>query len=702
MWDVLAASGVGLGSIVTVTTLTMLLIGVAVGIVLGILPGLGGVIGLTLVLPFTLDMDPIAALVLMVALSSVVATSDTIPAVIFGVPGTVGCAATVLDGHPMAKRGEAGRALGAAFSASCIGGILGALVLVAFIPVLRPAILSVGSPEMFAFCVFGLSLAAVLSGNQPLKGLAAGCLGIWLALIGLDPQVAGERWTYGSLYLQDGLSVAVVALGFFALPELADLAIRRHTIAGGRRQDASGQRQGFADVLRNKWLVLRCSGIGAGLGAIPGIGAAVIDWVAYGHAMKTERGAAATFGKGDVRGVIASESSNNAKQGGALIPTIAFGVPGSPAMAILLGAFLIVGVVPGPDMLSRDLDITMALVWTVVIANLVAAIVCILFADRLGLIALIRPHILVPVVLAVVMLGALQASHRWEDLWVLMAAGVIGWVMKRFGWPRPPLILGFVLGALLERYLFISVGRWGWEWLTNWVVMLTLALALWTFAGGFVKMWWSRGGTHRRMVLVAPDVAATLRSPGFWVAAAFVGLFTFVLVTVQGLASQAALAPGLAAGVGLACALLALPTELRGRGGAPVIALVAPGDAGGDRLGDGGLGGDGTAAGMSGDLVEDYAGLTPGTVRRRAWGFAAWTAGFAAGAYLIGVLPAMFLHLFVYMRLGWGERTLVSLIVATVVTAFALVLFKTIINIPWPLAVIGDLFPALRHSYRLF
>lgn len=665
----------------------MLVVGVVLGVVVGIVPGIGGVIALTLALPFTFEMNPLAALVLMVALSAVVATSDTIPAVLFGVPGTVGCAATVLDGYPMARRGEAGRALGAAFAASCFGGIFGALVLLAFVPVLRPMILSIGSPEMLAFCLFGLSLAAVLSGNQPMKGAAAACFGLVLAFVGLDPQMASERWTLGTLYLWDGLSVAVVALGFFALPELADIAIKRTAIAAGAARGGSGgQRAGLLDVVRNRWLVVRCSAIGAGLGMIPGIGAAVIDWVAYGHAAKTEKGAADSFGKGDVRGVIASESSNNSKHGGALIPTIAFGVPGSPVMALLIGAFLVFGVVPGPSMLQSNLDITMSLVWTIVLANVLAAIICWSFANQLGRIATVRPGLLVPLVMAAVYLGALQASNRWGDLLVLVAAGVVGWVMKQFGWPRPPLILGFVLGALIERYLFISTMRWGWEWLLQPIVLVMLALSVWTFLGpSLVRLVRGRGaGGEARGRL---DPSGRIGAPAVWFAALFAAFFAAVLATTPAMPWQAALAPAIVGLVGLLAAGIALLNELRRRPSPHALGAATAATA--------------AAAGPA-DADADYGDLAAPTVWRRAAGFGAWTAGFVALAMAIGVLPGLAVHTFLYLRFGWRERLLTAAIVTALVLAVVWVVFQTILYTPWPAALLGDVFPALRDRFRLF
>src|SRR5215213_7732794 len=460
--------------------LGFLALGCIMGIILGIVPGIGGLAGTAMLLPFTYAMDPYSAFALLLGLGATTATGDPIPAVLFGVPGGAASAATVLDGYPMAKRGEAGRALSAAYMSSLLGGVFGAILLAFTIPILRPIMLYLGSPELLAFAVLGISMVAILSGNAPLRGLTAGCAGIMLAMIGSDPQTGTLRWTFNSLYLWDGLPLTPMLLGVFALPELCDLLISRLAIAaGGEKQSVyKGQWQGVIDCFDNMWLIIRCSWIGGGIGSIPGIGGSVIDWLAYGHALKTEKGAALTFGKGDVRGVIASESSNNAKEGGALVPTIAFGVPGSATMAILLGAFLIHGLVPGPDMLTKHLSITYAMVWSVALANILGAGLCYAFSPQFAKLATLRYTLILPAVLGIVYIGAFEATRSWGDLFALLFFGVLGWLMKQFKWPRPPLVLGVVLGDTIERYLFISVERYGVSWFARPVVAVLFAMAI--------------------------------------------------------------------------------------------------------------------------------------------------------------------------------------------------------------------------------
>jgi TctA family transporter len=504
--------------------------GCMMGLVLGIIPGIGGLAGTAMLLPFTFNMDPYTAFALLLGLGSTTATGDPIPAILFGVPGGAASAATVLDGFPMAKNGEAGRALSAAYMSSLMGGVFGAFLMGISIPILRPVMLFLGSPELLAFSVLGISMVAVLSGSAPLRGLTAGCLGIMIAMIGTDPQSGTLRWTFDSLYLWDGLPLTPLLLGVFALPELCDLLISRTAIAADTSigNIYKGQIQGMKDCLKHWWLILRCSWIGGGIGSIPGISASVVDWLAYGHALKTEKGANQTFGKGDVRGVIASESANNAKEGGALLPTVAFGVPGSATMAILLGAFLIHGLVPGPDMLHKNLDITYAMVWSIALANILGAGMCYAFSPQFAKLSVVRFSLILPAVLGIIYIGAFEATRQWGDLYSLLAFGLLGWIMKQFKWPRPPLILGVVLGDTIERYLFISVERYGLTWLDRPVVAILLTIAV----IGLVRPFLQDIRIHGRTRLQAAIAREPLTTGGLVWSAAVARL---ALITTPGL-----------------------------------------------------------------------------------------------------------------------------------------------------------------------
>jgi TctA family transporter len=682
-----------LGIMMDPTRIMFLLFGVVIGLVLGVIPGLGGLVGLSLLLPFTFDMNPYTALAFLMGLQAVTVTSDTIPAVMFGVPGTVGSAATILDGYPMARKGEAGRAFGAAFTASVVGGLWGALLLGVSIPILRPVMLHIGSPELLSFCVFGLSLAAVLSGGSPLKGLAGACIGLMVATAGDDPQTGTLRWTFDSLYLWDGLPVVPLALGLFAIPELADLAIQNKSVASGHEDEKmdirKGQMQGAKDVLGNWFLVLRCATIGAGLGAVPGIGASVIDWIAYGHAARTEKGAAESFGKGDVRGVIASESSNNAKEGGALVPTIAFGVPGSASMALILGAFLIHGLVPGPDMVTKRLDVTYTMVWSVAFANIFGAGICFSFAGFLAKIAVVRISILAPTVLAITYVGAFQGSRQWGDIYALLIFGFIGFVMKRLRWPRPPLILGFVLGGLVERYMFISVERYGATWIWERpVVIVVFLITIWGIAMPAIRQYREnkKAGNVREAGVWGFKPSGI--NPDFFFTLVVMGLFTASLVISSGWEFGARLVPQVVGWTAMTFLTLYLFLCLFYRRGARKAAM---------RDGSGR-----TAAQQDDqsdahfDIVVDFGDMSPAAIFKRAVIYFAWLLFFFGAAAVVGLLPAMFLFLVGWMRL-WGKETWkMTLMVAVIMWGFCYLLFHKVLIIPWPQSVVGDMFPVLR------
>ena len=684
--------------------LSFLALGVFIGLLLGVIPGLGGLVGLSLLLPFTFNMDPFTALAFMMGLQAVVVTSDTIPAGLFGVPGTVGSAATILDGYPMARKGEAGRAFGAAFTSSVVGGLYGAMLLALAIPVIRPIILQIGSPELLAICVFGLSLVAVLSGSTPMKGLAAACIGLMVATAGDDPQTGTLRWTFDTIYLYDGLPVVPLALGLFAIPEIADMVITRQSISGGANAGSRwSQWQGVKDVFRNKFLVFRCASIGSGLGAIPGIGASIIDWIAYGHAARSIKDSGRTFGKGDVRGVIASESSNNAKEGGALLPTIAFGVPGSASMALILGAFLIHGLIPGPELLAKRLDITYTLVWSVAIANILGAGVCFLFANQLAKVALVRIGILAPVVLAITYIGAFQGQNSWGDISALLIFGFIGWVMKRFRWPRPPLILGFVLGGLVERYMFISVERYSWEWLwifregtfAPWVDIILL-LALYGILAPMIRRSIQRWRSGEKVQLEFAFQPQNL-NPSMYFNMAILAMFFTTIYIASDWEFGARLVPLVVgwggvvftAGViisGLFLAPKPEPEAISNEKGGEAKSVTKDITLKPSEIDNN----------VHFDIQADYGDLTVRTIFVLATTYFAWLAGFYGVAFLIGLLPAMFMYLVGYMRFEGRESWRTVILIALPLWLGSYFLFHKILLITWPQSVIGNLFPVLR------
>jgi len=660
--------------------LIFLFAGVCAGLALGILPGIGGVAGTALLLPFTYNMDPHAAFAMLLGLGSTTTTADPISAILFGAPGHAASAATTLDGYPMTRRGEAGRALGASYMAALIGGLFGAALMAVTLPILRPIILFIGSPELLAIALFGISMVASLSGNTPLRGLAAACFGMMLAMIGTDPQAGVLRWTMDNLYLWDGLPLVPLTLGIFALPELCDLAIGRSAVveAGVTIDTRAGMMLGVRDCMKHWFLILRCSWIGSVMGAIPGIGASVIDWISYGHALRTEKGAAETFGKGDVRGVIAAESATNSREGGALVPTVAFGVPSSAGMAILLGAFLIHGLVPGPDMLTKHLDLTYSMVWSIAIANILGSGLCFLFSGQLAKLATLRYTLIMPCVLSLIYIGAFEASRSWGDLFSLLFFGLLGWAMKYFKWPRPPLVLGFILGSVLERYMFISIERYGIDWIWRPVVIVMVLMATLSLMRPLLQ----DIRAHHGVKAMLREFGAPRFKPDNVFPVLLLCLFTVMVGEAFTWPFAARIVPMIVGfGAILFCAM-SLADDLfskRLRADAPAQQAQA-------------------AVGQKIHMdIASRTGHLPGKIiLGRGFLFFGWLVAFLCCMAVIGLIPTVPIFIVAYMRLEGPEKWRHALLMALVMTTLIEVVFDQLLSIPWPPTLLGTYLPALK------
>ncbi|WP_300037488.1 tripartite tricarboxylate transporter permease [uncultured Roseobacter sp.] len=442
------------GLILQPIVLGYLVLGVVMGLCIGVFPGLGGIAGLSLLLPFMFGMDPVLGLALMIGMVAVVPTSDTFASVLMGIPGSSASQATVLDGFPMAKKGEAARALSAAFASSLFGGLVGAMFLTVFILIARPIVLEFRTPELLMITIFGLSMVGILAGRVAIKGIAAAGLGMMIGTIG-EGDSAGElrMATYDMPYLVDGLKLVIVGLGIFAIPEIVAL-LRKDRAISDRKPLGGGWSAGVRDWFANIWLSVRCSIIGVIVGVIPGLGGSVVDWIAYGHAVQTTKDKS-KFGQGEVRGVIGPESSNNAKEGGGLVPTLLFGIPGSGSMAIFIGAIALLGsgnIEVGPSMLKNNLDITYAIVWLLALANVVGTLICIAASGGIARLTTIPFSLLAPFLFMIIAFAAFQSGQDIMDLVALFAIGLLGIMMRRFDWSRPAFLIGFVLSNPAETY----------------------------------------------------------------------------------------------------------------------------------------------------------------------------------------------------------------------------------------------------------
>lgn len=464
-----------LDQVMSVMHLSYLMLGVVIGLVVGIIPGLGGIAGMSLLLPFIYGMDASVGLGMLMGLVAVVPTGDTFTSVLMGIPGSSSSQATVMDGFPLAKKGQAARALSAAFLSSMIGGVVGAIILSLFILVARPVVLAFSSAELFMLTLLGLSVVASLSGGSVFKGLAACGMGLLVGTIGGAPATGDFRFTFDVDYLYDGIPLIIVGLGIFALPEIISLLIRNKAIASEGNQLGHGLGQGLKDVLKNLPLVGRSSVFGSLVGAIPGLGGSVVDWMTYSFAMGASKDKS-QFGKGEIKGVIAPESANNACSCGSMVPTILFGVPGSGAAAVFLGGMLLLGIQPGVTMVTTHLDLTYTIIWSLALANILGAALCIFLTRPISLLTYIKFSVLAPVILTLILFAAYQATRSLGDFVALGGIALIGVMMKSANWPRPAFLIGFVLSAGAENYFFQSIQFYGDSWFTRPGVLIIAAL----------------------------------------------------------------------------------------------------------------------------------------------------------------------------------------------------------------------------------
>ncbi len=416
------------------------LAGIAVGTVTAVTPqGLGTPLMYALFLPVVVKWDPFVAIAFLIGMDAVSSICSAYLPILFGIPGGAGSQSTVLDGYPMGRKGEARRALGASFMAGMLGSLIGTFTLAFAIPIAKPIIYMMGSPELFVVVLWGLTMVSLLAGTRPMRGLIAAAMGLLIAVVGMQPQSGVFRFVFfDEPYLLDGLPITIVALSMFGIPSALDLALTRVGVEQPAVPLVGRLMDGVKDTLREWWLVVRCSFMGVWVGIIPGLGAQVVDWLSYGHAAQTCKGAKDTFGKGDVRGVIAPESANESKEGGPLIPTLILGVPGSLTSALFVFALLALGFVPGPQMVKEHADVIYSIVWILGIAGVIGTLIGFCFANQLAKLAELRYSLIVPMILAFVLMGALSATRHPLDMLMVVTCGILGYSMKRLGYPRPP------------------------------------------------------------------------------------------------------------------------------------------------------------------------------------------------------------------------------------------------------------------------
>lgn len=445
----------GFSQIFQLTPMLLIAIGVAIGIIFGAIPGMSATMAVALFLPITFGMEPIPSIALLVALFIGGISGGLITAILINIPGTPSSIASTFDGYPMAQKGQAGRALGIAILYSFIGTLMGCMVLFFVAPPVARFALQFGSFEYFAISLFALTLVAGLSGDNLAKGLVSALIGLLVAMIGIAPIDAYKRFTFGFNQLDAGLALVPVLLGLFAVSEVLKEA---ETSFGSKvTKLPKFAMPGFfgtnwTEIKGQSVNMLRSGAIGIGIGLLPGIGAGTSNLLAY-LAAKNSSKSPEKFGTGVPDGIIASETSNNAGIGAAMVPLITLGIPGDSVTAMLLGGFLIHGIQPGPLLFQNNGE----LVYSIFVALLVSSIVmlCLLYFGLRGFAAMlsIPKHYLLSLVMVMCFVGAFAVNNRMFDVYTLIAFGVLGYVMLKFRFPFPPLILGFILGPMLEQNL---------------------------------------------------------------------------------------------------------------------------------------------------------------------------------------------------------------------------------------------------------
>lgn len=431
--------------------------GMLMGLFMGVIPGLGGTVALALLIPITFGMDPLVAFMILAAAKGGVNFGGSLSSILINTPGSAVNAATVLDGYRMTQNGESGRAIGASATASGLGAIFGIIVVAISIPLMTPILLAFGSPEIFWLAIWGLTVIAVVVRGKTLSGLVSAIFGILFALHGVSYLTATPRWTYGFTFLRDGFKLIPALVGLFAIAEMLRLLSKGGTISEQQYGEIKGKQwQGMRDVFIHKGVFLRSSIIGAIIGVIPGVGGSAANYIAYFQAVQTSSDPE-SYGTGDVRGVIAPEASNDAKDGTALLPTLGFGIPGDAAMAVLLGAFILHGITPGPLLIQNNPDIVVIIVVSLLISNFLTSITGLLIADQLARITRIDVNYLAPAIIAISFFGSYALNYNIFDMFITLLFGLLGFSMIIVGMSRVPMILGLVLAPIIQETFFRSL-----------------------------------------------------------------------------------------------------------------------------------------------------------------------------------------------------------------------------------------------------
>lgn len=433
-------------------TILIMVLATGVGMIVGALPGLGTVTALAIVLPFTFVLSPAQAIGMLVAIYVSSVYGGSIPAILINVPGTPQSAATLLDGYPMARSGKAAEALGWVTIASTIGGIFSMIVLMFLAPQLAKVAVRFGSIETFALILFSLTTIAWVSAGNPLKGLLAGVFGIVLSTVGVDELSGTDRFTFGNFELSAGFHVVPILIGLFALSEVFASAAQPIKTLKGDILSAGFKVAPWREWVRMRWTLLRSSVIGTFLGILPGVGATAASLIGYAQA-RSSSSHPETFGKGEPEGIVASEAANNAVTGGALVPTLALGIPGDAATAVMMGALVVHGITPGVNLFQNSTDLVNFVFVALLVANIMMLVVGALAAQAFSRVLKLPHALIMGSVLALSLAGAWVTRFSMVDIWMVVAMGIVGLLLRLANVPLAPIVIGFILGRPFEESL---------------------------------------------------------------------------------------------------------------------------------------------------------------------------------------------------------------------------------------------------------
>jgi putative tricarboxylic transport membrane protein len=430
--------------------------GTIIGLVFGAIPGLGSVISLSLLIPLSFGMEATSAMILFGTSMGGAKFGGSVTAILMNTPGTAGNVVSTFEGYPLSQQGRSEEAIGISATASALGAIFGLVILLALIPVASTIILSFGAPENFWIALLGLVAVGVLGEGDIVRSLAIGGAALMLSFIGFSNISGVYRYGLDTQYLWDGIQLIPVIIGVFAVTEAIRLTKEASTIDQSDTEDTSSVLEGVYQVFRHPFVFFRSSATGTLVGLIPGLGGLIASFISYFQTVQASDDPD-KFGTGVVEGFIATESSNDAMDGGALLPTVTFGIPGSPVMAVLLGGFLFHGLSPGLSMLSDDLNVLIMLILALALSNVVSSTIGLVLGGRLAEITRVPVKTIVPLILAVSVFGVFALRNNMLDVVVAAVFGIIGYVMVAFDYSRITLILGLILGPILEGAFYQSL-----------------------------------------------------------------------------------------------------------------------------------------------------------------------------------------------------------------------------------------------------